>query len=37
MTDTLTAPPPQSQTASPERHPLRWFVFAVVLLGNLMT
>ena len=38
MPDTITAPPPQT-TAAPgatARDPLRWFVFAVVLLGNLM-
>ena len=39
MPDTITAPPPQT-TPAPDptvaRNPLRWFVFAVVLLGNLM-
>ena len=39
MSDTMTAPPPQTVSTAAtdvERHPLRWFVFAVVLLGNLM-
>ncbi len=37
MPDTLTAPPPSAPTATPRpRNPLRWGVFAVVLLGNLM-
>ncbi len=39
MPDTITAPPPRT-TPEPDatvaRNPLRWFVFAVVLLGNLM-
>jgi EmrB/QacA subfamily drug resistance transporter len=36
MTETLTAPPPTTTSPTIERHPLRWFVFGVVLLGNLM-
>jgi EmrB/QacA subfamily drug resistance transporter len=39
MSDTLTAPPPQTAIATPttvERNPLRWLVFTVVLPGNLM-
>jgi EmrB/QacA subfamily drug resistance transporter len=38
MSDTMTAPPPQTVAtpASVQRNPVRWLVFAVVLFGNLM-
>ena len=39
MPNSAIAPPPQTiaqADATPTRNPMRWYVFAVVLLGNLM-
>jgi EmrB/QacA subfamily drug resistance transporter len=36
MTETSTAPPPDLATPPAARNPLRWFVLAVVLAGNIL-